>query len=133
MSDWIDRFRSSVDWEDQVIAYLLPEGTPSCLVQLSDGPQVWVHGLLADLPGAVGRARLARESLDCSNIACRGVTVMFLDEQATAAQVEEACYVLARAGFSCDFLEVQPRVLRDGLLLRMSEGTVLDGPPRSDA
>ena len=52
--------------------------------------------------------------------------MLFLDEEATAYQVEEACHVLAAAGLGCGFLEPQPAVLHHGLLLRASEGTLLD-------
>ncbi len=90
---------------------------------MDDGLHFWVPGLLDDVSGALS---LAEQALGLPG--CSGVTVLFLDQQATAAQVEEALHLVAQAGAGCDFLEPAPRVLRDGLLQRMSEGTIIDGP-----
>ena len=127
MTDWIDRFRASVNWGDEIHAGTLPDGCSYCWVKLGDGCHAWVPGTLKDLPGAIA---LAHQAMRMS--ARRSVTAMLLDQQATDYQVEEACHLLARAGVGCDFLDVQPRVLRDGLLLRMSEGTLLDSMSSSD-
>ncbi|NCA24302.1 MAG: hypothetical protein EBS91_06810 [Betaproteobacteria bacterium] len=127
MNDWIDEFRASVSWGDRLTLGTLPDGTGYCLMSLPGEQHVWVPGFLADLPVAITRARQARQSIDGAN-----VIVMLLDQQASDYQVEEAFHVLAHAGAGCDFLYPQPRVLRDGLLLRMSEGTVLDALPSGD-
>lgn len=124
MADWIEHFRASVGWGDQLTLSLLPDGTDCCSLPMDGGLHFWVPGSLGDIAGAL---RLAQQALQASG--CNGVTVLFLDRQATAAQVEEALHLVAQAGAACDFLEPAPRVLRDGLLLRMSEGTILDGPP----
>ena len=127
MTTWIQRFRNSVSWGGDITAALLPDGTPCCFMTLDDGQDgqhVWVSGFLGDIPAAIAKAQQAAQASDCKT-----VTVLFLDQQATAAQVEEALHLVAYGGAGCDFLEVQPRVLCDGLLLRMSEGTILDGPP----
>jgi hypothetical protein len=122
MNNWVDDFRASVMWGDQITECHMPNDPPCCSVWLDDGMHVWVPGELSDLEGAGARAELARRSFDC-----RGVTVMFLDEQATAAQVEEALHAMAARKAGCDFLGVQPSIHRSGLLLLMSEGTLLDG------
>ena len=128
MTSWVDRFRASVSWGDQLTAALLPCGTACCSMPMNDGLHFWVPGHLADLSGAVASARQALQSPGCS-----GVTVLFMDRQATAAQVEESLHLVASSGAGCDFLESQPRVLRDGLLSLMSEGTILDNlPPSAD-
>jgi hypothetical protein len=123
MADWIEHFRASVGWGDQLTLSSLPDGTACCSLPMDGGLRFWVPGSLGDIAGAL---RLARQALQASG--CNGVTVLFLDQQATAAQVEQALHLVAQAGAGCDFLEPAPRVLRDGLLLRMSEGTILDGP-----
>jgi hypothetical protein len=124
MTDWIERFRASVGWGDEITEGILPDGTPCCWVLMDDGMHAWVSGTLQDLAAAI---TLAQQALGCLN--CSGVTVLLLDQHASDYQVEEACHLLAKAGAGCDFLAAQPRVLRDGLLLRMSEGTILDHLP----
>jgi hypothetical protein len=123
MADWIEHFRTSVGWGDQLTASLLPNGNACCSLPTAGGLHFWVPGSLDDIASAT---RLAQQAFQASG--CNGVTVLFLDQRATAAQVEEALHLVAQAGAACDFLEPVPRVLRDGLLLRMSEGTILDGP-----
>jgi len=124
MTAWIERFRTSVSWGGDLTAEVLPDGTSCCFISLEDGLHFWVPGLLSNIPAAIAKAQDAAQAFGCKTI-----TVLFLDQQASDYQVEQACHLLAQAGANCDFLEAQPRVLRDGLLLRMSEGTILDGPP----
>jgi hypothetical protein len=124
VANWTEHFRASVGWGDQLTVSLLPHGTACCSLPMDDGLHFWVPGLLDDMPGATAMAKQALQLSGCS-----AVTVLFLDQQATAAQVEEALHVAAQAGAGCDFLEPSPRALRDGLLLRMSEDTILDGAP----
>lgn len=121
MQDWIDRFRESVGWGDEIHASRLSDGAKYCWILVEQGWHAWVPGLLEDLPGAI---TLAQRVMRCPG--CYRAAVVFLDKEATEYQVEEACHRLAAADVGCSFLEAGPQVLRDGLLLRMSEGTVLD-------
>lgn len=118
---WIDRYRGSVSWGDQIHAETLPDGSPCCWTEIKGGRFYTVPGFLGDLHGAIDRAQQTQHMPDC-NLA----VVQFLDEDATDFQVEEACHVLAAAGLGCGFLEPRPRVRHHLLLERASEGTIFD-------
>jgi hypothetical protein len=123
MNDWIKRFRSYVSWGDQLAVATLPDGSSCCFTHLEDGLHFWVPGQLGDLPTALARANDAAQFTGC-----RGVTVLFLDSDATAAQVEQSIHETAAASAGCGFLEPKPAVIHGGLLELMSEGTILNGP-----
>jgi hypothetical protein len=125
MADWIDRYRASVSWGDQIHADLLwPSNTVCCWVPATiEGQRHYrIPGCLANIPAAIATAQQALQAPGC-----RSATVLFLDEEATPYQVEEACNLTAAAGIGCGFLEPQPEVLHLGLLTRASEGTLLEG------
>ena len=123
-SHWVDRYRASVSWGDQIHPDLLTPGNTVCcwVPSTIEGERHYrVPGWLNAIPAAIATAQQALEAPGC-----RSAAVLFLDTEATAYQVEEACHALAAAGLGCGFLEPKPAVLHHGLLLRASEDTILE-------
>jgi hypothetical protein len=120
MADWLDAYRASVGWGDEIIAAYIPQHDLACCFVNHDGEHFYeVPGTLKDLPKAFRDAAIVIEATSCR------VGVLFTDEDATAAEVEEALVTLADAGIGCGFIEPKPRVHQYALLNRYTEGGLL--------
>jgi hypothetical protein len=122
MTYWVDRYRESVSWGDQIHADLVPlTGEQCCWFTHSGGRQYMTPGFLGpQLAESLARAQRCRIATGTPT------AVLFLDEEATSYQVEEAAYTLCQAGLGCGFLEPQPQVKYLMHLERASEGTLVD-------
>ena len=120
MADWIDAYRDSVAWGDEIISVYIPQHDLSCCFVNHGGDHFYeVPGTLKDLSKALRDASKARTATSCQ------VGVLFTDADATAAEVEEAMVTLADADIGCGFIEPKPRVHQYALLNRYTEGGLL--------
>jgi hypothetical protein len=121
MADWIDDYRETVSWGDQIHAdHVPPDGELCCWFPYSGGRHYTTPGWLGS-----GLAESLARALRCLAATGTEVSVLFLDRQASAYEVEEALWVLSDAGIGCGFLEPQPKVMHYGLLERVSEGCLI--------
>lgn len=126
MTNWLDEYRDSVSWGDEIVYSLTytRDGQlrpiECCFFPANDTYVYVVPGKLSDLNQALTDAAVVKANSNCLT------NVLFTDDTATEAQVEEAMTVLGQKGFGCRFLKAQPDVLHLGLLDRMSEGTLLE-------
>jgi hypothetical protein len=121
-ADWIADYRASVSWGDQIHADRVPStGEQCCWFPYNGGRHYTTPGWLG-----AGLAESLARAIRCRAATGTKTTLLFLDQHATDYQVEEALWVSSRAGVGCGFLEAQPMVLYSGLLLRLSEGCLLE-------
>lgn len=120
MSTWLDSYRASVSWGDQIHAATIA-GVECCWHEVKGERVASVPGSLDNITDAIRRATTVQRAI---NSACR---VLFTDETATEAQVEEAMYETATCGVGCGFIEPLPSVYFYGLLEKFSEGHLIDG------
>jgi hypothetical protein len=118
MTSWVDRYRSTVSWGDEITADTIA-GVPCCWVEASGQRVYFTAGTVADLHGALAQALTVQRNTQSHG------QVLFVDEHATAYQVEEAMHAMADAGIGCGFIEAEPSVHQHALLDRCSEGTLL--------
>lgn len=119
MANWLDSYKESVSWGDQIHAETV-DGIDCCWVEV-DGKCVFsVPGTLDDVPGSIANAVAIKQAFDCD---CR---VLFADEEATQAQVEQAMHATAHEGIGCGFIEPRPSAYYFHLLDLYSEGTLLE-------
>jgi hypothetical protein len=118
---WLRSFRESVSWGKE-ISFGAVEDIECCWVCSAEvgGWYYWVPGSLDELPAAIARGIALAEA---TGFRC---ALLFIDMEATDAQVEEAMVRARDAGLGCGFIEVGPRVAGNRLLFLYSEGTVLN-------
>lgn len=124
MADWLDAYRDSVSWGDQINAHTHPSGIDCCWVEVHGRRVYSIPARLDEIGIASLNAVTIKLDTGCD------VRVLFTDDTATAAQVEEAMNVLAQQDIGCGFLEPIPQVHFYGLLSLMSEGTLLESAVR---
>ena len=121
MADWLDAYKASVGWGDEIYAEVLfPSGAECCWHEI-DGVRYYESpGTLSDITTAiaVGQAVLAATG--------QKTGVLFIDEQATEALVEEALHRTCDADLGCGFIHPKPATLQYKLLSKYSEGTLLE-------
>lgn len=115
---WVDRYRADVSWGDQIHS---DDNDRSCWVMVDGQRHHTRSGYFCNRDRACRIALARAHQLQTSRM-----TVMWLDEQLTEAQVEELLFLCRDYGLGCGFLEPQPQVHHYGLLVRHSEGTILD-------
>ena len=121
MADWLDAYKASVGWGDEIYPdVLFPSGVECCWHEV-DGIRYYDSpGTLSDITTAIafGQAvHAAKGQKTC---------VLFIDEQATEAQVEEAMHRTCDVGLGCGFIHPKPATLQYKLLSKYSEGTLLE-------
>ena len=115
---WVDRYRNSVSWGDSIHS---DDGDRSCWVVVDDVRRYARSGYFQNRERAC-RVALAR----AHQLQTTHMRVMWLDAQLTAAQVEELIFLCRDYGLGCAFLEPQPDAHYLDLLVRHSEGTILE-------
>ena len=119
-ADWIADYRASVSRGDQIHADRVPStGERCCWFPYNGGRHYTSPGWLG-----AGLAESLARAIRCRAATGAETSVLFLDQQATDYQVEEALWESTRAGVDCEFREVQPQELYYELLERLSEGGV---------
>lgn len=123
MPDWIDEFKSSVSWGDQIEPYQEREfDFPVLTVVLEHGGRhFWIEANLSELSGLPRKINLLSSSIKSSDL-----TVIFTDKELVAKDIESLMHYTKELGCGIDFLSVNASVIRNGLLLLYSEGTILD-------
>ena len=123
MPHLIDEFKSSVSWGDQIQPYQEREfDFPVLTVVLEHGGRhFWIEANLSDLSDLPRKINLLSSTIKSSDL-----TVMFTDKELVAKDVESIMHYTKELGCDVDFLSVNAKVIRDGLLLLYSEGTILD-------
>ena len=121
MADWAQDYKDSVAWGDEIEqGVLIGRGIEYCRVDVDGVDYYDVPGHLTDITKALADAKAVEDATGGK------VAVLFLDKQATEAQVEEAMHRACDVGIGCGFLEAKPKLHQYGLLSKYSEGTLLE-------
>ena len=120
---WIDKFKSSVSWGDQVYEYQEHEfDFPILATEIGDGIcHYWIEANQMDLSDLSSKLDLVSPI-----IRARDVTAVFTSEQLAAADVERLMHGARSLGCAIEFQSVEAQVIRNGYLLLYSEGAILD-------
>ena len=119
---WIDEFKSSVSWGDQVYEYQEHEfDFPILATEIGDGIcHYWIEANQMDLSDLSSKLDLVSPI-----IRARDVTAVFTGEL-VAADVERLMHDARDLGCAIEFQSVKAQVIRNRFLLLYSEGTILD-------
>lgn len=120
---WICELKSSVSWGDEILLAQTPENQTYAWIRHGNPGHAWWPGWLNDLDNAIKEAQQLQQESGYT------VTLQLLDRKATEAEVEAAIWAATEGGIGISFSAPQPQVHLNGLLLRYSEGTLLDRLP----
>ena len=121
MADWAQQYMDYVSWGDEIQQEMLIEsGIQYCRVDVDGVDHYDVPGHLTDLTTALADAKAVESSTNGK------VAILFLDKEATEAQVEEAMHRACDVRLGCGFLETKPKWHHYELLDKYSEGTLLE-------
>ena len=120
-TDWAQDYMDSVAWGDEIEqGFLTGSWIEYCRVEVDGVDYYDVPGHLTDLNKALADAEAVKEATGGK------VAILFVDKQATEAQVEEAMHRACDVGIGCGFLEAKLKLHQYGLLNKYSEGTLLE-------
>lgn len=119
MSEWLQDYKESVSWGDEIKAGLANK-TEYCSHTCDGETLCTVPGFLSDIRKAVLDAMFIKWVTKAKT------AILFIDKEATEAQVEEAIHRACDQGVGCGFLHAQPAWLWYGLLDKYMEGTLLE-------
>jgi hypothetical protein len=120
---WIDEFKSSVSWGDQVYEFQEHEfDFPILATEIGDGIcHYWIEANQLDLSDLSSKLDLMSPI-----VKARDVTAVFTGEQLVAADVERLMHGARDLSCAIEFHSVEAQVIRNGFLLLYSEGAILD-------
>lgn len=121
MANWAQDYMDSVSWGDEIVQGMHMESRVEYLSFEVEGSWKYlVPGDLNVMSKAIADGLVVKQSTNCRT------SILFINKEATEAQVEEALHTAGNAGLGCGFLEAKPKWLWYGLLEKYSEGTLME-------
>lgn len=119
MPAWLRQFKDSVSYPE-LIHHEQVEGVECCWLAVQRKRHYEVPGALPEIKAAIRQAEVV-EAATGSDVA-----ILFTNnERLTEAQVEEAMFVTAEAGFGCGFLGASGKIHQYRILNRFTEGNLI--------